>query len=70
MLALVLKGHRLHPDLIEVTEVFRAARRVPNAHPTALEDVQQVWLAARRSKRVVIPGPAYRIMEIVQTLGW
>eukprot|EP00969_Alexandrium_andersonii_P306777 13561782-Alexandrium_andersonii.AAC.1 len=70
MLALVLKGHRLHPELIEVTEVFRAARRVFAAHPTAVEDVQQVWQAAQRRKRMDVPGPTYRIMEVGQKLGW
>eukprot|EP00969_Alexandrium_andersonii_P034647 1515681-Alexandrium_andersonii.AAC.1 len=69
MLALVLKGHRLHPDLIEVTEVFRAARHVLNAHPGALEGIQQVWQAAQLRKRATVPGPAYRIMEIAQKLG-
>eukprot|EP00969_Alexandrium_andersonii_P144797 6403116-Alexandrium_andersonii.AAC.1 len=70
MLALVLKGHRLHPELIEVTEVFRAARRVLAQHPQALEDIQLVWQEAQRRKRMEVPGPAFRIMQVVQKLGW
>ena len=69
MLTLLLKGHRVDPNMAETCYVFTTAHRLLTRRPDLLEQVQRVYDLRKMTPKPHLQGPVGALLQTASKVG-